>query len=158
MIFRAESAGHIEAVRALFTEYAEWLGPVLCFPTVVQERASLPGEYAPPRGVLLLAVEDGQPAGCVALRPLAEPPHTAEVKRLYVRPAFRGRRLGRRLMEKLLAEAAALGYRRLRLDTVEAVMPEAVALYHSMGFREIGRYAQHVEKSVCMELELPSQG
>lgn len=158
MILRAESAEHIAAVRQLFTEYAEWLGPVLCFPTVVKEREGLPGEYAPPRGVLLLALEQGQPAGCVALRPMpGTDAATAEVKRLYVRPAFRGRKLGRRLMEALRAEAAGLGYRRIRLDTVESVMPEAVGLYRSLGFIDIERYSEHLEGSICMQLELGAE-
>lgn len=117
--------------RALFEEYAAWLAVDLCFQGFAQELASLPGAYAPPRGRLLLAGEPGGAFGCIALRPIDE--RTGEVKRLYVQPAARGHGWGRRLVDAIVAEARAIGYRELKLDTLER-MGEARALYASAGF------------------------
>jgi ribosomal protein S18 acetylase RimI-like enzyme len=136
-IVPASGAADIAEIRALFAEYAASLGVDLCFQRFDKELAGLPGGYAPPEGRLLLAWVDGRPAGCVALRRLDR--DIAEMKRLYVRPAFRGLRLGRALAEVVIAEARAAGYRRLRLDTL-ATMREARSLYQALGFVPIAPY------------------
>lgn len=136
-IVQATGSGDVERIRDLFREYEKSLGIDLCFQGFEQELAGLPGAYAHPRGRLLLAVDDGRPAGCVALRGLGA--SVAEMKRLYVRPEFRGRRVGRLLAERILAEARAIGYARMRLDTLPS-MKEAIALYRSLGFEEIAPY------------------
>jgi GNAT superfamily N-acetyltransferase len=129
--------------RALFEEYAAWLKVDLCFQGFAEELATLPGAYAPPRGRLLLAGPPGGAVGCIALRPLSLPgiPEgtAGEVKRLYVRPAARGSGLGARLVATLIAQARAIGYRELKLDTL-AFMREAQALYVRFGFAECSPY------------------
>jgi putative acetyltransferase len=152
-IKQAESATEIAQVRELFLEYAKSLGFSLCFQSFDQELAGLPGDYAPPDGRLLLAEYEGLPAGCVALHKLA--PGTCEMKRLYLRPGFRGKGLGRKLAELIVSEARASGYQRLRLDTVEPVMKDAVALYRRLGFQEIAPYrANPIAGALYMELLL----
>jgi ribosomal protein S18 acetylase RimI-like enzyme len=139
---------HVEIDRApapieaevLFREYAESLDFPLDFQGFADEVASLPGMYAPPRGLLLVARCDGVPAGCVGMRPLG--PQTGEIKRLYVRDRFRGLGLGRRLATEAIDAAAGLGYRRLRLDTVPS-MQAAQSLYRSLGFTEIDAYTSN---------------
>jgi len=151
-IIEATALPDIERARSLFREYETSLGVDLCFQGFEQELAGLPGAYAPPSGRLLLAVDDGRPAGCIALRPLGA--DGCEMKRLYVRPEFRGRRVGRLLAERLLAEARAIGYARLRLDTLPS-MKEAIPLYRSLGFAEIAPYyANPVPGALFMELAL----
>jgi len=131
-------AADLDAVRALFAEYAASLGFSLGYQGFAAELAGLPGKYAAPDGALLLAKVDGVSAGVVGLRKLE--PGIAEMKRLYVRPAYHGRAIGRKLAEAVVATARALGYRRLRLDTISGKMDAAVKLYRSMGFVEIAPY------------------
>jgi putative acetyltransferase len=150
---QAETPEQIRLVRELFLEYAQSLGFDLCFQNFEKELAELPGDYAPPEGRLLLAESTGQPAGCVALHKIDA--QTCEMKRLYLRPAARGKGFGRALVEKLIAEARAVGYRRMRLDTVEPVMKNAVGLYRAMGFKEIEAYRVNpIAGALYMELEL----
>jgi carbonic anhydrase len=137
-LVQAVSPEQVEQVRALFLEYADSLDFSLCFQSFDEELKGLPGAYAPPNGRLLLANHQGQAAGCVALRPLE--PKICEMKRLYVRPAFRGKGLGRLLVEGVTTEARSIGYERMRLDTVESSMQDAIALYRRLGFREIAPY------------------
>jgi GNAT superfamily N-acetyltransferase len=152
-IFPANSQQHIEQARTLFEEYAAGLGISLCFQNFDQELNSLPGKYAPPDGRLLLAVEDDELAGCIALRKLSL--GVCEMKRLFVRPAFRSHGLGRVLVEAIIDEARKLGYTHMRLDTLPGLMDKAIALYRSFGFIEIGPYCENpVEGAKFMELEL----
>jgi putative acetyltransferase len=153
---QASSPSQIEQARELFLEYAQSLGFSLGFQNFDEELAGLPGEYAPPAGRLLLAEFDGQLAGCVALHGLApENERVCEMKRLYLRPQFRGKGLGRALAEQIIAEAREIGYERMRLDTVEPVMKDAVAMYWRLGFREIAAYRENpMAGKVYMELVL----
>lgn len=148
-----------EAIKALFVEYAESLGFSLGYQGFEAELAELPGRYAPPTGALLLARADGAPAGTVALRQLT--PESCEMKRLYVRPDYRGLRtgqglsIGRALALAIVAEARALGYQRLRLDTIAGKMDAAMRLYRSMGFVEIPPYyPSPIPDTVYLELVL----
>ena len=133
----AAAAPEVAACRELFAEYQRALGVSLCFQGFDAELAGLPGDYAPPRGRLYLALSGGKPAGCVALRPLFH--RDAEVKRLYVRPAHRGSGLGRILAERVIADARALGYEVLKLDTLPG-MKAAQRLYEDLGFRDTAPY------------------
>ena len=138
LIVIADSAQHLAQVRELFVEYAQGLAVDLCFQNFEAELAALPGEYAAPSGVLLLALVDGQPAGCVALRALTDVDHTnaCEMKRLFVRRAFRRFGLGRQLARQLLDMAAEAGYSALLLDTLDD-MEAARGLYTTLGFVEV---------------------
>jgi ribosomal protein S18 acetylase RimI-like enzyme len=154
-IMQARTREQIAQVRALFLEYAESLGFSLCFQGFDRELASLPGDYAPPGGRLLLAYLGNEPAGCVALHKCANLQGIAEMKRLYVKPATRGHRIGRDLIERVIADAKKLGYKRLRLDSVEPVMRTAVRLYREYGFREIDPYRENpMPGTLYMELVL----
>ena len=150
---QAESAEHVNRARELFKEYAAALGISLCFQNFDQELAELPGAYTPPDGRLLFALHGNKIAGCIALRKIGD--EACEMKRLYVRPEFRGKRIGRALVERLIREAREIGYMRMRLDTLPAKMDEAIALYRSLGFREIEPYYHNpVAGALFMELLL----
>lgn len=152
-VIQATTAEEIQQARQLFEEYAAGLGISLCFQNFDKELADLPGGYAPPSGRLFLAIEGDEVMGCVALRKFGE--GVAEMKRLYVRPAFRGCGLGRTLTEKLIAEALLIGYTNLRLDTLPGKMDQAIAMYRSLGFHEIAPYYKNpVEGATFMELIL----
>ena len=153
MIIQAETSEQIEEARLLFREYEAWLGVDLCFQSFEKELKNLPGEYARPSGRLFLALSVENIAGCIALRKINEA--TCEMKRLFVRPDFRGLCLGKMLIEKVIAEAKAMGYRRIRLDTLPDKMPKAVELYQFYGFREIPPYYESPYKeTLFMELDL----
>lgn len=152
-LLQATSAEEISEVRQLFLEYAESLGFSLCFQGFDEEVKNLPGAYAPPRGRLLLASLNGQAAGCIALRELE--PAICEMKRLYVRSDFRGKSVGRVLVDGIIAEAQSIGYERMRLDTIGSSMQDAIALYRRRGFREIAPYRTNpIEGALYLELLL----
>lgn len=136
-IVEAHEPAHLPAVVALFEDYAASLDISLDFQGFDAELAALPGDYQPPRGCLLLALGDGRPAGCVAMRPLE--PGVCEMKRLFVRPAFRGLSLGRLLVGEVCERAHGAGYAAMRLDTLPS-MAGALAVYRSCGFRDIAPY------------------
>lgn len=136
-IERASRNRAIAEVQVLFREYQAALGIDLEFQHFAAEVAGLPGSYAMPRGRLLLARHDGQPAGCVALQPRDD--RGCEMKRLYVRVPFRGSGLGRLLAERVIAEARAIGYTRMYLDTLPS-MSSAQRLYEALGFRDVVPY------------------
>ncbi|HVE40871.1 MAG TPA: GNAT family N-acetyltransferase [Planctomycetota bacterium] len=151
-IVRAQSSAEIEAVRGLIAEYVEWLGIDLSYQSFPQEFAALPWRYAPPRGELLLALEGGEPAGCVALKPIDA--DSGEFKRFFVRPRFRGRGIGLDLGRAIVDRAREIGYRRMRLDTLPS-MCAAVAVYRALGFRPIPAYHDTpVTGTLFMELDL----
>lgn len=138
MKIRPATITDLDEIRTMLREYSAWLEIDLCFQNFEQELAGLPGEYAPPRGRLLIA----EGAGCVALRPIDE--EICEMKRLYVRPSHRGTGLGRSLILAIIDEARAAGYRRIRLDTMPK-MDSAQHLYASLGFRDIAPYRYNPE-------------
>lgn len=151
-IAQASSPAEIASIRELFLEYAASLEISLCFQHFEEELASLPGKYAPPLGVLLLARDGTESVACGALRPLEQ--GVCEMKRLFIRPTWRRKGLGRLLGEKIIQAAAEIGYQRMRLDTLDSMKP-AIALYESLGFRRIPPYYSNPsERAVFMELEL----
>ena len=151
-IFQADSSEHYAVAHELFLEYAAQLGHDLCFQNFEEELAALPGIYTSPAGGLLLATIGDEYAGCVALRGVDQ--IICEMKRLYVRPPFRRRGLGRRLAEEVIIRARAAGYEHMRLDTLRS-MELARALYHSLGFSEIAPYYHNpIEDAVFYELNL----
>jgi len=152
-IIPAEEHVQFDQIRTLFREYGASLGFSLCFQSFDAELAGLPGEYAPPEGRLLLAFCNSTPAGCVALRKIEN--GICEMKRLYVRPPFRGRGLGRDLVLTLIEQARQSLYERMRLDTIAASMTEAVGLYRSLGFLDIAPYrGKHIPGAIFLELDL----
>ena len=151
-VVQANSENDIEHARTLFQEYQTGLGISLCFQNFDHELKNLPGDYAPPDGRLLLALDNDQIAGCIAMRKLGD--GVCEMKRLFVRPAYRGTGLGRVLASSLIDEARKLGYTHMRLDTLPGRMDKAIALYRSIGFVEIEPYYTSVEGAKFMELDL----
>ena len=153
---QATTQSDLDDARTLFKEYEAALGISLCFQNFAEELANLPGEYAQPRGRLLLAREYDQLLGCIALRPVG--PTTCEMKRLFVRPEHRDRRLGRVLVEAIIEEARKIGYTHMRLDTMPGKMDRAIALYRSIGFVEIRPYYDTpVDTTTFMELDLSAK-
>lgn len=149
-ITQAASGAELALVRELFREYAADSELDLCFQNFEEELAGLPGAYAPPAGRLFLAYHDARLAACGALRPFAE--GVCEMKRLFVRPAFRRHGLGRVIAERLVNEARTIGYLAMRLDTLDRMKP-AIALYEALGFRRIEAYRHNpLEDVVYMEL------
>ncbi len=148
----ALEAADVEQIRMLFEEYQRAIDVDLCFQGFAEELASLPGKYARPQGRLLLAVGEREPAGCAGLRPLGG--RDCEMKRLYVRPPYRGSGLGRRLAVELVDHARGAGYARMYLDTLSS-MNEARALYRSLGFGETAPYYANPEPgAIYLALEL----
>ena len=147
-----EGEAALATVRTLLQEYWDSFGFTPCFQNFAEELAELPGAYAPPGGRLALASIDEQPAGCIALRRVDA--HCAEAKRLFVRPAFRGVGLGRALLDWVMAEARAAGYREIVGDTMPA-MRDALALYDRMGFKRAEPYSEHpTEGAIFIRIEL----
>jgi ribosomal protein S18 acetylase RimI-like enzyme len=155
---QARTPAQIAQARELFLEYAQSLGFSLCFQNFDKELAGLPGDYAPPEGRLLLAEYEGQLAGCVALHKLTLQnvnDGICEMKRLYLRPQFRGKEMGRALAKRVITEARQIGYGYMRLDTVAPVMKDAVAMYRKLGFKEIAPYRPNpIAGALYMELQL----
>lgn len=151
-LINAKSKEHLDEITKLFKEYAASLGFSLCFQNFDEELTGLPGEYAPPRGSLLLAFVGMRVVGCVALRPLTK--RYCEMKRLYIRPKFRKKGIGKELSVAIIEKARKLGYTRMRLDTL-ASMTEAITLYKTLGFKKIKPYRYNPLKgAVYMELNL----
>lgn len=149
---KAEGEEDLKVVRQLFREYAQSLEIDLCFQNFEEELAALPGKYAAPDGTMVLALVDGEPAGCIALRKSSE--GIAEMKRLFVREDFRGLHIGKKLVQLILDEAAGMGYTYIRLDTL-STMKEAVRLYQSFGFYDIEPYIYNpIGDAKYMELKL----
>ena len=155
-ILPAESAEDLRQARLLFQEYAASLDFDLDFQNFEEELANLPGDYTPPTGCLLLAVDGGRIAGCVALRRLSH--EACEMKRLYVKPQFRSMGIGKSLAEAVIHKAEKIGYARMRLDTVPS-MRGAQELYESLGFKKIPPYCHNpVEGAAFLELKLVAKG
>lgn len=151
-IIHAKVSEEVQCPRTLFEEYAASLNFDLCFQNFDEELGNLPGEYSPPQGCILLGLQDGHFAGCVALRRLDD--GVCEMKRLYVRPAFRGLGIGKALTQAIIAEARSKAYKKMCLDTVPS-MHEAQGLYELLGLHDIEPYR---DNPVCgtrfMELRL----
>lgn len=152
---RVEDEDHVAQARALFREYADTRKGDPALEGFPEEITALPGNYAPPDGNIILAYHNGKAAGCVAVRKLDE--HICEMKRLYVSPMFRGKGVGRYLVEAILKQARLLGYARMRLDTIPG-MQSAQMLYESMGFSEIPAYRNNPNTGTkYYEVELPAK-
>lgn len=154
-IVEAKTKSRVASAKRLVKEYSASLGIDLGFESFDREMADFPGAYARPAGRLLLAIEKGDATGVVALRKLSE--NTCEMKRLYVRPDFRGKGIGRELATRVIQEARGIGYARMRLDTLSS-LKEAVSLYKSLGFRRIAPYRFNPHEGVIyMELTLKAK-
>lgn len=152
-IRQVDSGSDIESAREIFREYEERLGLDLCFQNFEGELRGLPGKYSPPSGRLYLARVGDDVAGCIALRELE--PGVCEMKRLFVREEFRGKQLGRLLIDRLISDARDIGYERMRLDTFPPKMGNAVQIYESYGFYQIAPYYNNPNEGVLfMELKL----
>jgi putative acetyltransferase len=152
-LIQASSSEEIEAAKMLFLEYANWLEFDLCFQGFDKELAELPGKYAPPKGRLYLLKENGNYASCIALREIGS--GISEMKRLYVKPVYRGKGFGILMAKKLIEAAKQIGYEKMRLDTIGSKMKEALTLYKSLGFVEIDAYYDNPQQDVVyMELDL----
>jgi len=148
-----QSGPGLKDIRGLFLEYALGLNFNLCFQNFDKELAQLPGPYGLPDGRLILCEVNGNPAGCIAVKPLGA--GVCELKRLFVRPEFRGRKLGLKLTQHIIDEARSIGYTVMRLDTIRGTMDNAIALYESVGFREIPAYYHNpIPNAFYMELQL----
>jgi GNAT superfamily N-acetyltransferase len=157
-LIQVEYGPQLDDIRELFLEYARSLDFDLCFQNFDKEMRELPGEYAPPEGRLILCRVQEAAAGCIALKSLGD--GICEMKRLFVRPAFRGKGLGITLGRRIVAEARHIGYRAMRLDTIAGKMELAIALYRSLGFHEIPPYYDNpIPNAAFFELDLrPGQG
>ena len=151
-IIEATSPHQIEVAAELFREYQQFLEVDLCFQGFEQELATLPGKYAPPEGAILLAEQNGEIAGCVAVRLLKS--DICEMKRLYVKDEFQGLSLGRKLTEAIIDKAKQLGYKKMQLDTLQR-LARAIDLYEKLGFKQIQPYyANPLTEVVYWELDL----
>lgn len=151
-LIQAEAENEIGHIRTLFEEYADWLAFDLCFQDFETELGKLPGDYAPPDGRLMLAYSGSRVAGCVALRRFDD--YTCEMKRLYVRPKFREKGIGRKLAVAIIDEAKKIGYKSMRLDTL-SFMKEALTLYRSLGFKTTKSYRYNpIEGAIFLKLNL----
>jgi putative acetyltransferase len=161
-IILATTPAHIADAKSLLQEYARALNFDLCFQSFDAELANLPGDYAPPNGRLFIAYVNGESAASIALHAWSDPKHPTppthhicEMKRLYVRPQFRGHRLAHQLIERLITEARTIGYTHMRLDTVVGTMDAAINLYREHGFYEIPPYRPNPQPRVLyFELKL----
>lgn len=152
VLLQAKSVELVDSARSLFREYADAIATNLEYQGFTNELAALPAPYVPPYGLLLLAIAGDVMAGCVGLRPIDR--RTGEVKRLYVRPAFRGRGLGERLIAAVIDASRQAGHKELRLDTLPN-MASAQALYHRLGFIEIPPYnSSHIPGTLFYSLKL----
>jgi ribosomal protein S18 acetylase RimI-like enzyme len=149
----AQSKDEIKLIKELFLEYATWLDFPLCFQGFDEELATLPGKYSLPNGRLYIAYWNNEPAGCIGLRKLND--GICEMKRLYVRPAFRGNNIGKKLVEKIIEDAKSGNYSLMRLDTIKDRMGNAVEIYENFGFIEIEAYYNNPDpNTLYMELDL----
>lgn len=153
IIFKtAETKKDYEDAKALFLEYAGSLNFNLCFQNFQKEIDDLPAQYSEPTGCIILSCENDKPFGCVAVRKFEN--DICEMKRLYIPKTYRGRGIGRELAARIISIAKELGYKKMRLDTLET-MTEAISLYKSMGFCEIGKYRENpIKEVVYMEIKL----
>jgi ribosomal protein S18 acetylase RimI-like enzyme len=152
-LIHVEDGPQVDDIRQLFLEYARSLDFDLCFQNFDQELRELPGEYAPPEGRLILCRVGRAVAGCIALKSLGD--GICEMKRLFVRPQFRGKGLGITLGRRIVEEARNIGYTAMRLDTIAGKMEPAIALYRSLGFREIPPYYDNpIPNAAYFELDL----
>lgn len=151
-LIEAQSPEEIDIAKVLFQEYASSLDFCLCFQHFNEELKEIQTIYSPPHGCLFLAFFDNQPAGCVALRKLED--DICEMKRMYVKPKFRSKGIGRALTEKIIEKAKSAGYKKMRLDTV-STMKEAISLYRSLGFKEIQPYTHNpIKGALFLEINL----